>query len=85
MQNFFLSFISACQRWENNYVHRICPKKAQQSFLPLHQVAYPDVAPVMLLSESSIQDLSSRLENDVTVERFRPNIVISDCDAFQEV
>lgn len=61
------------------------PKKAQQNSLPLHQVAYPDVAPVMLLSESSIQDLSSRLEKDVTVERFRPNIVISDCEAFQEV
>lgn len=39
----------------------------------------------MLLSESSVQDLSSRVENDLTVERFRPNIVISDCEAFQEV
>lgn len=58
---------------------------AQHSSLPPHQVAYPDVAPVMLLSESSVKDLSSRLESNVTVERFRPNIVISDCEAFQEV
>lgn len=49
------------------------------------QVAYPDVAPVMLLSEASVQDLSSKLEKDVTVERFRPNIVIGDCKAFEEV
>ncbi|XP_036928560.1 mitochondrial amidoxime-reducing component 1 isoform X2 [Acanthopagrus latus] len=48
------------------------------------QVAYPDVGPVMLLSESSVKDLSSKLEKDVTVERFRPNIVISDCQAFEE-
>lgn len=39
----------------------------------------------MLLSESSVKDLSSKLEKDVTVERFRPNIVISDCEAFEEV
>lgn len=39
----------------------------------------------MLLSESSVKDLSSKLEKDVTVERFRPNIVISDCQPFEEV
>ncbi|XP_033499487.2 mitochondrial amidoxime-reducing component 1-like [Epinephelus lanceolatus] len=51
---------------------------------PQFEVAYPDVAPVMLLSESSVKDLSSKLEKEVTVERFRPNIVISDCEAFDE-
>ncbi|KAM8916163.1 mitochondrial amidoxime-reducing component 1 isoform 2-T5 [Spinachia spinachia] len=51
---------------------------------PTEEVAYADVAPVMLLSESSVKDLSSKLEQDVTVERFRPNIVISDCEAFDE-
>lgn len=48
------------------------------------QVAYPDFSPVMLLSEASVKDLSSRLEEDVTVERFRPNVVIGDCKAFDE-
>lgn len=48
-------------------------------------MAYPDYGPVMLLSESSVKDLSSKLEKDVTAERFRPNIVISDCEAFDEV
>ncbi|KAL7380954.1 hypothetical protein ABVT39_026399 [Epinephelus coioides] len=51
---------------------------------PQNTVAYADVAPVMLLSESSVKDLSSKLEKEVTVERFRPNIVISDCGAFDE-
>lgn len=43
------------------------------------------MAPVMLLSDSSVKDLSSKLEKGVTVERFRPNIVVSDCEAFEEV
>lgn len=49
------------------------------------QVAYSDVGPVMLLSEASVDDLNSRLEKDVTVERFRPNIIIGDCQPFEEV
>lgn len=48
-------------------------------------MAYPDVGPVMLLSEASVKNLSNKLEKEVTVERFRPNIVISDCEAFEEV
>ncbi|XP_026149078.1 mitochondrial amidoxime-reducing component 1 [Mastacembelus armatus] len=57
---------------------------AEPLFPQDEKVAYPDAAPVMLLSEASVKDLSSRLEKDVTVERFRPNIVISDCEAFDE-
>lgn len=48
-------------------------------------MAYPDTGPVMLLSEASVNDLSNRLDKDVTVSRFRPNIVVSDCEAFSEV
>uniref|UniRef100_A0A8D3DUE2 MOSC domain-containing protein n=1 Tax=Scophthalmus maximus TaxID=52904 RepID=A0A8D3DUE2_SCOMX len=59
------------------------PEEGESGFPP-YQVAYPDVAPVMLLSEASVKDLSSKLETDVTVERFRPNIVIGDCEAFEE-
>ncbi|KAK1894696.1 Mitochondrial amidoxime-reducing component 1 [Dissostichus eleginoides] len=55
-----------------------------EPLLPPFEVAYSDEAPVMLLSEASVQDLSSRLEEDVTVKRFRPSIVISDCEAFAE-
>ena len=51
----------------------------------IQTVAYPDVGPVMLLSEASVGDLNSKLEKDVTVERFRPNIIVGDCNAFEEV
>lgn len=55
------------------------------TFMLVEQVAYPDVGPVMLLSEASVDDLSSRLAKDVTVERFRPNIIVGDCGPFEEV
>ncbi|KAK9534260.1 hypothetical protein VZT92_009316 [Zoarces viviparus] len=58
----------------------------ESSALPqqLEEVVYADMGPVMLLSESSVKDLSSRLQQEVTVERFRPNIVVSGCDSFDE-
>lgn len=52
--------------------------------LAQYEVAFSDMAPVMLLSEPSVKDLSSKLEKGVTVERFRPSIVVSDCEAFDE-
>lgn len=48
------------------------------------KVAYPDAAPIMLMSEASVKDLNSRLDNEVTVFQFRPSIVVSDCEAFTE-
>lgn len=51
----------------------------------MQELAYTDIGPVMLLSESSVKDLSSKLEHEVTVEQFRPSIVVSDCEAFDEV
>lgn len=55
------------------------------TFMLVEQVVYPDVGPVMLLSEASVDDLSSRLAKGVTVERFRPNIIVGDCGPFEEV
>lgn len=48
------------------------------------KVAYPDLGPIMLLSEPSVKDLSNKLDSAVTVARFRPSIVINDCEAFDE-
>lgn len=48
------------------------------------KIVYPDLGPIMLLSKASVKDLSSRLEKEVTVARFRPSIVVSDCEAFDE-
>ncbi|ELK32158.1 MOSC domain-containing protein 2, mitochondrial [Myotis davidii] len=54
------------------------------SFVQNYQVAYPDCSPVMILSEASLADLNTRLEKKVKMDHFRPNIVVTGCDAFEE-
>jgi len=48
------------------------------------RTGFADAYPMLLISEESLADLNSRLEKPVEMRRFRPNIVISGCDAFAE-
>ncbi|XP_063813631.1 mitochondrial amidoxime-reducing component 1-like [Pseudophryne corroboree] len=47
-------------------------------------IAYPDASPIMLLSETSLEDLNKRMEQPVSLGNFRPCIVVSGCQAFAE-
>jgi MOSC domain-containing protein len=47
-------------------------------------VSFADAYPFMLLSEASLSDLNNRLQRPVSMNRFRPNFVISGADAFAE-
>jgi uncharacterized protein YcbX len=38
----------------------------------------------LIISEASLQDLNSRLDSPLPMNRFRPNIVVKDCDPFAE-
>ncbi|XP_063775924.1 mitochondrial amidoxime reducing component 2-like isoform X1 [Pseudophryne corroboree] len=60
------------------------PKNEHVMYTENVQVAYSDLSPLLLLSEASLDDLNSRLETKITVGNFRPNILISACDAFDE-
>ncbi|XP_044618671.1 mitochondrial amidoxime reducing component 2 [Equus asinus] len=53
-------------------------------FVQNYQVAYPDASPLLVLSEASLADLNTRLEKKVKMDNFRPNIVVTGCDAFEE-
>jgi uncharacterized protein len=48
------------------------------------RVSFADGFPFLLISEASLADLNRRLESPVTMDRFRPNIVVSGADAFEE-
>lgn len=48
------------------------------------RVSFVDGFPFLLISESSLTDLNQRLENTVSMARFRPNLVVSGCDAYAE-
>ncbi len=47
-------------------------------------VSFADAYPVLLIGEESLNDLNSRLETRVPMNRFRPNLVFSGGDAFVE-
>ena len=46
---------------------------------------FADGCPLLLSSENSVEYINSKSENDVTSDRFRPNIIIGGCNAFDEV
>lgn len=45
---------------------------------------FADGYPILLTSEEGLQDLNSRLESDVPMNRFRPNMVVRGCEPFAE-
>jgi uncharacterized protein YcbX len=52
--------------------------------LPEDSVSYADDYPILLASEASLSELNSRLKEPVTMKHFRPNIVLSGSEAFEE-
>lgn len=47
-------------------------------------VSFTDGFPLLLISEASLGDLNSKLDKPITMNRFRPNIVVRGCNAFAE-
>jgi uncharacterized protein YcbX len=45
---------------------------------------FADGYPILLISEESLADLNSRLEIPLTMNRFRPNLVVRGCEPFAE-
>lgn len=51
---------------------------------PGDRVSFADGYPLLLISEASLEDLDARLPWDVSMGRFRPNIVVTGCGPFAE-
>ena len=49
------------------------------------QMSFTEIAPYTLLSQESVADLNTRLENPISEKNFRPNIVIKGGKAYEEV
>lgn len=45
---------------------------------------FADGYPLLVISEASLEDLNKRLEQPIPMDRFRPNIVIKETEAFAE-
>ncbi len=63
-----------------NSVRPINPRYGQ----PGERVSFADGYPFLLISQASLDDLNARLEKPVPMNRFRPNLVVSGCEAFAE-
>ncbi|MGI8787457.1 MAG: MOSC domain-containing protein [Pyrinomonadaceae bacterium] len=56
-------------------------------FYAVHEgdaVSFADGYPFLLIGENSLADLNSRLENELPMNRFRPNFVVKDSAPFAE-
>jgi MOSC domain-containing protein len=49
-----------------------------------NQTGFADGFPFLLISQESLDDLNKRLKKTVPMNRFRPNIVVGGCTAFDE-
>jgi uncharacterized protein YcbX len=65
----------------NDAVRRSNPKYAKRE---QDQVAFADGYPCLLISEASLVDLNTRLEQPLPMNRFRPNIVVSGTEPYAE-
>jgi uncharacterized protein YcbX len=45
---------------------------------------FADGYPILILSEESLQDLNGKLDSQIPMNRFRPNLVIKGCKPFEE-
>lgn len=61
-------------------LRKVDPKYAKNG----ETVSFADGMPYLIIGQSSLDDLNSRLENPVPMNRFRPNIVFSGGKAFDE-
>jgi hypothetical protein len=48
------------------------------------EVSFADAFPFMLMSQASLTDLNARLVEPVPMNRFRPNLVLEGCRAYEE-
>ena len=49
-----------------------------------HHVSLADAYPLLVIGQRSLDDLNSRMENPLPVNRFRPNIVFTGGEAYEE-
>ncbi len=47
-------------------------------------VSFADGFPILLISQGSLDNLNSQLQEPVSMLNFRPNLVVDGCDAFKE-
>ena len=76
----FLSVDCRLVAFPDNEIRQVDPAYAQ----PGDRTAFSDGFPILLISQASLDDLNSRMATPLPMARFRPNLVVSGCDAYAE-
>ena len=67
------------------YMPNTTERKLKDKYnLPGKMVSFADGAPYLITGQASLDDLNSKLETPVGIDRFRPNIVVSGGQPFEE-
>lgn len=67
------------------YMHDECKRPLEADYgRPGDHVSLADGYPLLLISSASLVDLNSRLEEPMSMSRFRPNLVVGGCAPFDE-
>jgi len=75
---------TACRLVASGEIHkRTAPEKYRHIF-PVEQRRFTAVAPILLTSEASLDDLNSRIAKPIRMNRFRPNFVVAGSAPFHE-
>ena len=62
-----------------------CNRQVDQDYaIGKNHVSFSDGFPLLLISESSLIDLNSRAPEEITMKRFRPNLVVKNTEPYQE-
>ena len=57
---------------------------AQYALTGKEITSFSDGYPILIIGQSSLDDLNNRLENPVNINRFRPNFVVANSEPFEE-
>ncbi len=89
-----LRYGRAIQKWLSDRLDQACslvymPDELVRPMKPKYaktadEVSFADGYPLLVLGESSLDDLNARLDEPVDIRRFRPNIVFSGAPAYAE-
>jgi uncharacterized protein YcbX/ferredoxin len=84
---------SAHHLWFSRYLNRPCQllhfgelseRTVPSNSKRTNQLAFADGYPLLLISQASLDDLNKRCPTAITMNQFRPNLVVENCDAFAE-
>lgn len=79
-----------CDAWFSAFLNKPCrlhfygEQTRRFAYATEKPVSFADGYPLLLISDASLAALNQKLEMPVSMQRFRPNVVVDECDAFAE-